>query len=130
MGSLMKVAIVALTGLAIAVLLAANVYQNHSRFHRPLITTPYQAVVLENGAVFYGRIHHLGTDYPVLRDAFSIRYEAGADGQPRYVVMKRTDEVNGADHMIIAATAIAFVEPVRPDSIIGRLITQARQEGR
>ena len=122
----MKEGTLTLIGLAIVVLLAANLYQNYRRFHRPLITTPYQAVVLESGGVFYGRIEHLGSDYPVLRDAFSIRTEAGADGQQvRYVLAKRRDDVNGADHMIIAATAIAFVEPVRPDSIIGRLIAEA-----
>lgn len=122
----MKEGVLALIGLAIVVLLAANLYQDYRRFHKPLITTPYQAVTLENGSVFYGRIDHLGSDYPVLRDAFSLRAEGGAEGQPvRYVMVKRKDDVNGADHMIIAATAIAFVEPVQPDSIIGRLIAEA-----
>ena len=70
-----------LTGLAIVVLLAAGIYQNYRRFHTPLITTPYQAVVLINGSVFYGRIDHLATDYPVLRDAFTVQSELRA-GRP------------------------------------------------
>ena len=121
----MKEAACAAIGLAIVALLAMIVYQNHRRFHRPLLTTPYQAVVLQNGDVYYGRIAHLGTDHPVLRDVFTVRQEPDSQaGHPRYVVVKRTDGVNGADHMILTVTAIAFVEPVRPDSTIGRLIEQ------
>ncbi len=122
----MKETTILVVGLAIVVLLAADVYQNYRRFHKPLITAPYQAVVLENGSVFYGRIDHLGTDYPVLRDAFTVQSEPDPSTQrPRYVLVKRSNGVNGADHMIFAATAIAFVEPVTPESTIGKLIAQA-----
>lgn len=122
----MREAMLGLLGLAIAVLLAAIVYQNQRRFHKPLITTPYQAVMLENGNVFYGRIDHLGTDYPVLRDAFSVRREIDPETRlPHYVLVKRRDEPNGADHIIFPAAAIAFIEPVRPDSAVGKLIEQA-----
>jgi hypothetical protein len=121
----MKEAAGAAIGLAIVALLAMIVYQNYRRFHRPLLTTAYQAVVLRNGDVFYGRIGHLGTDHPVLRDVFTVRQERDSEtGNPRYVVMKRKDGVNGADHMILTVNAIAFVEPVHPDSTIGRLIEQ------
>jgi hypothetical protein len=122
----MKEAAVAIIGLAIAMLLAASVYQNYRRFHKPQITTTYQAVTLGNGSVFYGRIDHLGTDYPVLRDVFTVHRELDPNTrQPRYVLLKRKDDVNGADHMIVPATSIAFVEPVGPDSTIGKLIAQA-----
>lgn len=121
----MKEATLVAIGLAIIVLLAINVYQNYRRFHTPLITTPYQAVVLKNGSVFYGRIDHLGSDYPVLRNAFTVYSELDPNTQqPRYVLVKRQDGVNGADHMIFVATAIAFVEPVQPESPIGKLIAQ------
>lgn len=122
----MRESIVVVLGLLIVALLAAIVYQNHRRFHKPLITTPYQAVVLGNGNVFYGRIDHLGTDHPVLRDVFTVRREVDtSSGEPRYILVKRRDEANGADHIILPITAISFVEPVRPDSTIGKLIEQA-----
>ncbi len=112
-------------GLGIVVLLAAVVYQNHRRFHVPLITTPYQSVTLQNGSVFYGRIDHLGTDHPVLRDAFSVRTEFDAQTrQPRYTLVRRKDELNGADHIIFPAASIAFVEQVAPESVVGRLVKQ------
>lgn len=115
-----------LLGLAVVVLLAIVVQQNHRRFHKPLLTTPYQCVTLVNGSVFYGRIDHLGTDYPVLRDAFRVLVEPDPQTrQPRYVLVKRKTEANGADHMIFPAAAIVFVEPVRPDSAVGRVISES-----
>lgn len=122
----MKQALLIVSALAILMMLAVIAYQNHRRFHRPLLTTPYQAVMLTNGSVFYGRIDHLGSDHPVLRDAFSVRQETNPQTQkPRYVLVKRRDEVTGADHMIFPATSIVFIEPVHADSTIGKLIEQA-----
>ena len=125
----MKEAILAAIGIAIVGLLATSVYQNYRRFHKPLITTVYQSVVLENGSTFYGRIDHLGTDYPVLREPFTVRRVLDPDTQqPRYVLVKRQDEVNGADHMIFPSASIAFIEPVQPSSTIGKLIAQASSQ--
>ncbi|MET0381446.1 MAG: hypothetical protein ABWZ94_06055 [Methyloceanibacter sp.] len=122
----MRQAVFVVIGLAIIAMLALIAYQNHRRFHRPLLTTPYQAVMLTNGTMFYGRIDHLGSDHPVLRDVFSVREELDSQTQKqRYVLVRRTDGPNGADHMIFPVTSIVFVEPVRADSAVGRLIEQA-----
>jgi hypothetical protein len=40
-------------------------------------------------------------------------------------MVKRKDRPTGADHLIFPVASIAFVEPVHPDSTIGRLIAQA-----
>jgi hypothetical protein len=123
----MRDVVLGVLGLAIVVLLAVAVYQDQRRHHKPLLTTAYQAVTLENGNVFYGRIDHLGTDHPVLRDAFTVRTELdGETRQPRYTLVRRKDGVNGADHMIFPAASIAFVEPVAPDSVVGKLIVQTK----
>jgi hypothetical protein len=125
----MKEATVAIVGLSILLLLAVNAYHNYRRFHKPLITTPYQSVMLVNGSVVYGMIDHLGTDYPVLRDAFTVQHEFDENTrQQRYILLNRKDDINGADHMILPATSIVFVEPVKPDSTVGMLITQASSE--
>lgn len=111
---------------AILALLVVIAYQNLRRFHRPQITTAYQAVMLTNGNVFYGRVDHLGTDYPVLRDVFRVRQDVrSATQRPAFVAVRRKDDITGADHMIIPATAIAYIEPVAGDSTVGQLIGQA-----
>ncbi|HSW08968.1 hypothetical protein [Aquabacterium sp.] len=124
----MRVAVFGAIGVAIVALLMVLVYQNQRRFHRPQITAPYHAVTFTNGSVFYGRIDHLGTDHPVLRDAFSVAGEAAVEaGRPRLSLVKRKNEINGADHIIFPITAVLYIEPVRPDSIAGRLIEQANK---
>ncbi|NLD68830.1 MAG: hypothetical protein GX644_08450, partial [Limnobacter sp.] len=109
---------------------AAIVRQNQRRFHKPLLTTRYQAVTLTNGHVFYGRIDHLGTDHPVLRDAFELRTEPDPkSGRATHAVVWRKSGPTGADHLILPAASIGFVEPVRSDSPIGQAIEQATRDG-
>ena len=122
----MRDAVLALVGIAIVALLALGAFQNYRRFHKPQLTTSYQAVTFVNGQTHFGRIDHLGSDHPVLRDAFSLRTEIDpATGKSTYRLLKRKEEINGADHMIVPAASIVFIEPVRPDSIVGRLIEQS-----
>lgn len=113
-----------LVGLVMIVLLGANVYLNSRKFHTPLLTTTYQAVTLVSGDVLYGRIDHLGTDYPVLRDSFKIQIdEDKAEGQAmRYSIVDKRRLSNGADHVILPASAILTIEPVASDSAIGKLL--------
>ena len=119
----MRDVVIAACGLTVVALLAVLVYQNYQRFHKPLLTTAYQSVTLVNGEIFYGRIDHLGSDHPVLRNAFTVRIEQDAQSKKRkYVITKRADSPTGADHMIFPASAIVSIEPVRTDSEIGRLI--------
>jgi hypothetical protein len=70
----------------------------------------------------------LGSDNPVLRDVMAVHEEQLAgSSETRYVVTARRDEAHGADHMILPATSIISVEPVGPDSTIGRLIAGAQR---
>lgn len=122
----MKDIILCIVGLLVVLVLAASVYQSQRRFHKPLLTTPYQAVTLLNGAVVYGRLDHLGTDHPVLRDAVTIsRSTDGATGLQAYEAVRLKDGEQGSDHLIFPVTALVTVAPVQPDSPIGRLIAEA-----
>ena len=40
--------------------------------HAAAFTTPYQAVLLSNGAVYYGKLSGYGSRYPTLTDIFYI----------------------------------------------------------
>ena len=122
----MKLAILTLLGLVIALLLAVFVYQDYRRFHKPQLTTSHHAVTLTNGRTYYGRVFHLETDRPVLRDVLSVQQEIdAATQQPKYLIEKLRDTINGADHMILVDASILHVEPVQPDSAIGKLIAQS-----
>lgn len=122
----MRELILAGIGLAVVALLAIIVQQNYTRFHKPQITTRYQAVTLVDGSVFYGRIAHLGSDHPVLRDAMTIDEQPDPQTQqPQRTLKRLRDDLRGGDHLIFPATSILHVEPVQPDSAIGRLIEMA-----
>lgn len=122
----MKDIILCVVGLMVVLVLAASVYQSQRRFHKPLLTTPYQAVTLLNGSVVYGRLDHLGTDHPVLRDAVTInRTTDGATGVQSYEAVRLKDGEQGSDHLIFPVSALVMVAPVQPESPFGRLIVEA-----
>jgi len=88
-------------------------------------TTPYQAVLLANGAVFYGRLEGFGTDRPVLRNAYYILPRTDPETQhTSNILVKRGKESHNPDRMYLNPRQIVFVEPVHPDSEIGKLIEQ------
>lgn len=121
----MKDIILCVVGLMLVLILAASVYQSQRRFHKPLLTTPYQAVTLLNGTVLYGRLDHLGTDHPVLRDAITInRTTDGATGLQAYEAVRLKDGEQGSDHLIFPTSALLMVAPVQPESPMGKLIAE------
>jgi hypothetical protein len=122
----MRDLLVAVFALAIVVLLGLDTYLDYRRIHRPQLNTRFQCVTLVDGRIFCGRADHLGSDHPVLRDAFRVQTETpSASDPPRHTLVRMRDGATGADHLIFPSTAISSVEPVRADSVIGRLITDA-----
>jgi hypothetical protein len=91
----------------------------------PELSTPYHAVALTNGQVFFGRIDALGTDYTVLRDVFYIQSRQNPDTkQVANVLIKRGGEWHAPDRMIINRQQVLLIEPVKPDSQVAKLIAE------
>jgi hypothetical protein len=117
-----------LSMLVIAVALCLIAYQ-HSRGSAPELSTPYQAVALTNGQVFFGRIEGLGTDYPVLRDVFYIQTRQNPDTkQVANVLIKRGGEAHGPDRVILNRQHVVFIEPIKDDSQIATLIAEQKKQ--
>ena len=90
-------------------------------------STKYHAVFLDSGAVFFGRLTGLGTEYPVLTEVFYVQSGTNAETkQVTNVLVKRGREWHGPDRMTLNASHILFVEPVGPDSQVAKLIAQAK----
>jgi hypothetical protein len=90
------------------------------------LTTSYQAVLLTNGSVYYGKIEGLGKPYPILRDVFYI--QTGVDQatkQTSNVLVRRGKEWHGPDYMVLNANHVLLVEPVTPGSRVAQLIAAA-----
>ena len=85
--------------------------------------TPYQAVLLSNGAVYYGKLQGFGTRQPVLKEVFYIVTQTDPETkQTNNVLVKRGKELHGPDRMYLNPSQIIFVEPVGTGSKVAQLI--------
>ena len=92
----------------------------------PKLDTPYQAVALANGSVFFGRLENAGSAFPVLRDVYYIRnVDAAGSKEFRSELVKRGSEWHEPDSMTLNARYIVLIEPVKPDSQLAKLIEAA-----
>ena len=91
--------------------------------------TPYQAVLLTNNSVYFGKLSGYGTSNPVLTDVFYILSQTDPETkQVKNVLVKRGKELHGPDRMYLNQNSIVFVEPVGADSKVSQLISEANQQ--
>ncbi len=109
-----------------AAALATLAYQGLSQRTTQLGDTEYHAVVLANGQVFFGRLANLGTDYPTLENVFYIQPHLvnPETKQVANVLVKRGQEWHAPDRMILNRQTVMFIEPVKADSQVAKLIAE------
>ena len=127
---------IATTGIigAIAVvallLAAAALYHNFgSGSENVKFDTPYQAVLLTNGSVYFGKLEGYGTKSPVLRDVYYV--QSGTDPETKQVkniLVHRGKELHAPDRMYLNPTHIILVEPVGTNSKVADLIAQEKSK--
>jgi hypothetical protein len=89
-------------------------------------TTPYQAVLLTNGSVYFGHLLDYGTSRPILTDVFYVVSQTNAETkQVTNTLIKRGKELHEPDRMYLNPNQIAFVENVGTNSKVAQLIAQA-----
>ncbi len=89
-------------------------------------TTPYQAVLLVNGSVYFGHLQGYGERDPVLTEVYYIVSQTNPETkQTNNVLVKRGKELHGPDRMYLNPEQIVFVEPVGVNSKVAQLISQA-----
>jgi len=92
-------------------------------------TTPYQAVLLSNNSVYFGKLAGFGTPNPMLTDVFYIVSQTDpTTKQTKNMLVKRGKELHGPDRMYLNASSIVFVEPVGTDSKVAQLISEASKQ--
>jgi hypothetical protein len=88
----------------------------------------YYAVLLTNGAVYFGKLEGLGSPWPVLTNVFYVQagpMDPNTKQSSGMVLIQRGHELHGPDRMILNEKSIVFVEPVGADSRVAQLIKQA-----
>jgi small nuclear ribonucleoprotein (snRNP)-like protein len=92
-------------------------------------TTPYQAVLLSNNSVYFGKLAGYGTSNPVLTDVYYIVSKTDpTTKEVQNILVKRGKELHGPDRMYLNPNSIVFVEPVGTDSKVAQLISEANQQ--
>ena len=125
-GQSRRVILWSVISLAIGLLIGHIVTYHWGRHDGQAFRTPYQAVLLSNGAVYYGKLSGYGTRNPVLNDVFYIVSKTDPETkQVTNVLVKRGKELHGPDRMYLNASQIVFIEPVGPESKVAQLIKQA-----
>jgi hypothetical protein len=87
--------------------------------------TSFQAVLLSNGSVYFGKLQDYGGRFPVLTDVFYIQSSVNPDTkQTVNVLIKRGKELHSPDRMYLNPNQIILVEPVGPNSKVMQLILE------
>jgi hypothetical protein len=89
--------------------------------------TPYQAVLLSNGSVYFGKLEGYGGPHPVLNEVYYIVSQTDPETKKvSNVLVKRGKELHQPDRMYLSPNQILFVEPVGPSSKVADLIQQSK----
>lgn len=120
--------------LAIAVIILALVAvkskSSLSLGNPPAFTTPYQAVLLDNGQVYYGKLSQLASAFPEMKDVYYIvNTEDPQSKQVKHVLVKRGKELHAPTETFFNARHIIMIEPVGPNSEVAKLIAQSEAQG-
>ena len=95
----------------------------------PKFSSEYQAVFMDNGQVFFGKIENTGGTYARLKEVFYIGRQASPDGKDvQNILVKRGNEWHGPDYMYINKEHIVIIEPVSPSSRVAQLIKEAKNQ--
>lgn len=114
-------------GVAVIVAAALHVFAEFRSSPSIRFPTPYQAVLLSNGSVYFGRLQGYGGRDPVLTEVYYVVTQTNPETkQPNNVLVKRGKELHEPDRMYLNPQLILFVEPVGPNSKVAQLIAQAK----
>ncbi len=127
----------AVAGIWIAVvltLLVAVLVKGNFPFHAgapaarvPSFDTPFQAVLLDNGQVYYGKLTGLGTTYPEMTDVYYVVNAVNPTTKKvTHVLVKRGNELHAPTETYLNARHIIMIENVGTSSQIAKLIRQAK----
>jgi hypothetical protein len=108
---------------AAVALLALAGCEKHERGKGPEISTPYSAVLLDTGQLYYGKLEKAGSRFPELTDVYYIQSSVNQETKAvSNVLVRRGNEWHGPDRMFLNERHIVLVEPVGTSSKVAQLI--------
>lgn len=93
--------------------------------------TSYQAVLLDNGQVYYGKIERAGGPYPILKDIYYVQGKVNPQTKEvTNILIRRGNEWHAPDRMVLNARHVILIEPVNANSKVAQLISEDKKTGR
>jgi len=91
--------------------------------------TSYQAVLLDNGSVYFGKLQGAGTSYPVLTEVYYVQSQVNQETKEvKNILIRRGNEWHAPDRMFLNARHIVLIEPVGTNSKVAELIAQDKKK--
>ncbi len=121
-----------ITLLMVSQLFRAGPAAADDRIDGATLGTQYQAVLLNNGLAYFGHVEKENSRFLTLSDVYYIRAGVKQDTNAKAqqnVLVKRGSEWHEPDRMTINIADIVFIEPVKPTSTVGKLISESRAKG-
>jgi|SRR6202162_1769865 hypothetical protein len=95
----------------------------------PHFDVPFQAVLLDSGQVYFGKISGLGTPFPVLREVYYIQSATNPETkQVSNILIRRGNEWHGPESTVLNARHIIMVEPISTTSKVAQLIAEQEKK--
>ena len=119
---------IALVAIAVVVLLVGSALYSQ-RDATPRWTTPFQAVMLDSGIVYFGKLSGYGTPNPVLTDVYYV--QSRQDPNTKQIsnqLVRLSTQWHGPDRMVLNPSHIVAVEPVATVSTVATLIEEAEKK--
>jgi hypothetical protein len=100
---------------------------HHSRREATKFETAYQAVLLDNGQVYYGKLERARSEYPVLTDVYYVQNQVNPQTKEvTNILVRRGNEWHAPDRMYLNARHIVLIEPVGANSKVAQLIAETK----
>lgn len=122
--------------IVIALVIGVFAFRSNSLSNEKVDSKKYQAVVLRNGQVYFGKLSNLGSAYATLSDVYYIKNEQGAGATPspdgsNLTLVKLGDELPQSDQeMQIANGQIVYFETMSDDSKVSEAIKKAKDQNK
>jgi len=108
---------------AVSLLAGLTACERGHRQKGPEITTPYSAVLLDTGQLYYGKLVNAGSKFPELTDVYYIQSQVNQETKAvSSVLVRRGNEWHGPDRMFLNERHIVLIEPVGTSSKVAQLI--------
>lgn len=89
--------------------------------------TEYQAVLIQNGMGYFGKIEKLGTNYIEMTDVYYVHNQQNPETKEvQSMLIKRGKEWHGPDRMFINKAQVVMIEPVNPDSKVAKSMKEIK----